>query len=157
MQEHSRSEDGTVSDRPTSTVSPHAHRLDDGSWIACCHRSTRTHLTDCLTDFPRLALFHRSGRGRGSSSKERQWQWRAPAGIHRLSISGVSIISSITITTPAASASHATRSTMGKRKAKIGGYGKPGKLDIVFDEPARRCGRAGGRALLYGLVDRSVD
>lgn len=29
--------------------------------------------------------------------------------------------------------------SMGKRKAKIGGYGKPGKLDIVFDEQARRC------------------
>lgn len=27
------------------------------------------------------------------------------------------------------------------RKAKIGGYGKPGKLNIVFDEQARKCVR----------------
>jgi hypothetical protein len=32
----------------------------------------------------------------------------------------------------------AARVRMGKRKAKIGGYGRPGKLDIVFDEQARK-------------------
>lgn len=76
--------------------------------------------------------------------------------LHRLRIASIASIPS-SIGPIASSASYQTRG-MGKRKAKIGGYGRPGKLDIVFDEQARRCVSVLCGCVWLGLwVDRLRD